>query len=273
MTATGYTGPDVAIGDVSGLQAELDSKLESPIAISDVTNLQTTLNTKLSSPIAISDTTGLQAALDGKLDDPAAIADVTGLQAALDAKYAKTGGAISGNVDITGTLDVTGGMTITGDLARTGDETVTGDSTVNGNFTVQDAATPTKAYRFRTNGANLDLECGGKELFISDWDNADFTGTQRNYLRLENGASIAHATSRWIFGDSLFAGDGALDVDPSTGVVKAGLKNGLGNIQFCGMKATAGAPGTGTWATGDLIIDSAGAWHLCTAGGTPGTWT
>lgn len=50
-------------------------------------------------------------------------------------------------------------------------------------------------------------------------------------------------------------------------------KNGLAAIQICGRKATPGAPSSGTWSAGDAVLDSANAWHYCTAGGTPGTWT
>jgi hypothetical protein len=48
---------------------------------------------------------------------------------------------------------------------------------------------------------------------------------------------------------------------------------GLSGCRFVGRKTSTGAPTSGTWAVGDLAIDSAGAWHLCTAAGTPGTWT
>lgn len=56
------------------------------------------------------------------------------------------------------------------------------------------------------------------------------------------------------------------------GVTAAGSKNGLAGIRLAGFKASAGAPTSGTWAVGDTVLDSAGAWWLCTAGGTPGTW-
>lgn len=52
-----------------------------------------------------------------------------------------------------------------------------------------------------------------------------------------------------------------------------GGKNGLSQVRIAGWKGTSGAPAAGTWAAGDLVIDSLGAWHLCTAAGTPGTWT
>jgi hypothetical protein len=57
------------------------------------------------------------------------------------------------------------------------------------------------------------------------------------------------------------------------GVAAAGSKNGLTGVRLAGFKATSGAPTTDTWVAGDVVLDSAGAWHLCTAGGTPGTWT
>ncbi len=76
----------IAISKITGLQVELDSKLESPIAISDTTGLQLALDSKLESPIAISDVTNLQTELDSKLESPIAISDTTGLQLALDTK-------------------------------------------------------------------------------------------------------------------------------------------------------------------------------------------
>lgn len=41
----------------------------------------------------------------------------------------------------------------------------------------------------------------------------------------------------------------------------------------CTAKASTGAPSAGTWAVGDLVCDSAGTYYVCTAAGTPGTWT
>ena len=68
-----------------------------------------------------------------------------------------------------------------------------------GNIQIRDAATPTKAYRLRTSGTALDFEAGGADLYISNWSGGDFTGTQRNYLRLESGANIAHVVGSWQF--------------------------------------------------------------------------
>jgi hypothetical protein len=155
---------------------------------------------------------------------------------------------------IVGALQTDGGGTITGDLA------------------VEDAAGE-KNYGLRSSGGSLDFDAAGADLFVSTWSGAGNTGDQRTYMRLESGAALAHAVGRWLFAASPFAGGGVADLDAATGVAGVGGKNGLGNIRFCGYKATGGAPGTGTWAAGDLIVDSAGVWHLCTGAGTPGTWT
>lgn len=47
-----------------------------------------------------------------------------------------------------------------------------------GNYVLSDADSATKAYRFRTNGAALDLDFAGNTLYFSHFPNADFTGSQ-----------------------------------------------------------------------------------------------
>jgi hypothetical protein len=166
-------------------------------------------------------------------------AQITGLTAALTALLPLTGGTL------------TGGLTIDG-----------------ANLTVT-RADDTGAYRFRVTGGGLDLEIGGLDVTVSSWTGADFTGTQRNVMRWEGAGP--HLIGRTQFGTTPF--DNVHDIDAGTGVAALGKKNGLGNIRLAGYKATVGAPTTGTWTTGDVVLDSAGAWHLCTTGGTPGTWT
>lgn len=144
--------------------------------------------------------------------------------------------------------------------------------TVTGNVTVQDGG-GSKSYSLRTSGSNLDFDAAGSNLFLSAWSGAGNTGTQYTYLRLESGTQLGHAIGRWLFAVNPFAGSGVADLDAASGVAGIGGKNGLANVQFCGYKASSGAPTTDTWATGDAVLDSAGIWHLCTAGGTPGTWT
>jgi len=50
------------------------------------------------------------------------------------------------------------------------------------------------------------------------------------------------------------------------------VSGSLSAMRLFGRRTSAGAPTTGTWVAGDLVPDSAGAWWLCTTGGTPGTW-
>jgi hypothetical protein len=147
--------------------------------------------------------------------------------------------------------------------------TFTGDVTVNGaNLTVK-RADGTGAYRLRVTGGGLDFEIGGLDVFLSSWSNANFTGTQSNVLRLEPAGP--HLIGRTQFGTTPF--DDVHDIDATTGVASLGAKNTLANIRLCGRRSAAGAPVTGTWSAGDAVQDSTGVWWLCTAGGSPGTWT
>lgn len=146
---------------------------------------------------------------------------------------------------------------------------LTGDLTLDGaNLTAQ-REDGTGAFRFRVTGGGLDLEIAGLNVFVSAWQNADFTGTQSNVMRWE--PSGPHLIGRTQFGTGPF--DTVHDIDSGTGVAALGAKNGLTNIRLAGLKDTPGAPADEEWATGDLVLDSAGVWHLCAAGGTPGTWT
>jgi hypothetical protein len=91
-----------------------------------------------------------------------------------------------------------------------------------GNFEVVDTApTSTKSYRFRTNGSNLDIEGSGKDIFLSVWSGANYTGTQYNYFRLEAGVNIGHAIGLWLFDSGPFGGGNA-KIDGATGDVTIG---------------------------------------------------
>lgn len=125
------------------------------------------------------------------------------------------------------------------------------------------------AYRLRVTGGGLDFEIGGQDVTVSVWDGADFTGVQHTVMRWEPAGP--HLIGRTQYGTGPF--DTVHDIDAGTGVASLGAKNGLANLRLAGFKNTPGAPGGGGWTTGDLVLDSAGSWHLCTAGGTPGTWT
>lgn len=68
-----------------------------------------------------------------------------------------------------------------------------------GNVQVRDAATANKAYRLRTSGTDLDFESAGAKMYISNWTNADYTGTQRTYIILENASNMVQAMGAWHF--------------------------------------------------------------------------
>jgi hypothetical protein len=140
--------------------------------------------------------------------------------------------------------------------------------TITGNLTVA-RSDGQGGYRLRTTGGELDFEIAGKDVYISHWNEPGFTGEQKNLMRLGHGNP--HMIGRTTYGTGTH--DAVHALDASTGVAELGKKNGLGNVKICGFKDSAGAPTTGAWTTGDAVLDSAGAWHLCTASGTPGTWT
>ncbi|MCX4885848.1 hypothetical protein [Streptomyces sp. NBC_00847] len=167
---------------------------------------------------------------------------------------------------------VTGLATALSGLLPTSGGTVTGDVTLHGaNLTVErnDPEGNPGAFRFRVTGSGLDLEIAGLDVFISKWANADFTGAQTNVMRWE--AAGPHLIGNTQFGTGPF--DSVHSIDAGTGVAALGAKNGLANTRISGRRTAAGAPTAGTWTSGDTVQDSAGAWWLCTAGGTPGTWT
>jgi len=138
----------------------------------------------------------------------------------------------------------------------------------NGDLTVSDTA---KGYRFRRGGSALDLEATGADLLISNWSGASFNGSQRAYLRLSADAQNIQVAGPVESVAALY-GAAVHKLDPATGVAALGQRNSLANIRLTGRRTTAGPPTTGTWDASDTVQDSAGAWWLCTADGTPGTW-
>lgn len=130
-----------------------------------------------------------------------------------------------------------------------------------------------KGFRLRPTGSALDFEGAGADLLMSMWSGTTVgAGDQRSYDRYSADAlNVQHAGQRE-YVDALY-GATRHAIESGTGVARFGSKNGLTNIRFCGFKNSTGAPTTDAWLAGDLIIDSAGTWHLCTVSGTPGTWT
>jgi hypothetical protein len=116
----------------------------------------------------------------------------------------------------------------------------------------------------------VDVEKSSGDIIESSWSGAQpGAGAQTNLRRWRGDGNTF--VGRTEFGSGAFASE--MIIDPANGYAKIGGKNGMAPINVVGRKATAGAPTTGTWALGDTVLDSANAWHYCTAGGTPGTWT
>jgi hypothetical protein len=123
--------------------------------------------------------------------------------------------------------------------------------------------------RFRSTGGAVDIDKLNGDIIIGSWSEPGYTGTQTGLQRWRaNGTTFAGYTE---FGGNVYGGQQA--IDGADGVAKLGAKNGLTNVKIAGLKATPGAPTTGDWAAGEIVLDSAGAWHLCTVAGAPGTWT
>ncbi len=156
-------------------------------------------------------------------------------------------------------------------LLKTGTQTYTGD------LTVSDVG-GTKKYRLKSSGGDLDLDGAGKSLFVSVYVNPDFTGGQRVYLRLEDGAQLAHMVGRWILAPTAFSGVYTFDGDSATGLAKLGaVNNGVANWSMIPFGAKFN--GTGPPSTGTIAANQVGAIALCndglyeaTAAGSPGTW-
>ncbi|MGW7786047.1 hypothetical protein [Streptomyces tricolor] len=127
--------------------------------------------------------------------DPVTLAQsqVTGLTAALAAKVAGPGTSTDNAV---ARFDGTTGLIIQNSTVVIGDDgsvTITGNITDAGDLLIRNShAAPTKAYRFRSSGGNLDTEAGGSDWYWSTFPNADFSGTQNTYMRWEAGAAIMH---------------------------------------------------------------------------------
>jgi hypothetical protein len=116
-----------------------------------------------------------------------------------------------------------------------GSETITGTKTFQnaqtvfaGNTLIQDlVSSPTKAYRMRTSGSNLDFDIAASTMYLSGYANADFTGTQ-NFFAGFNPSGAVDAFGPWYWHTAPFAAT-KLTIDPSsTSVLTLGADIALG---------------------------------------------
>jgi peptidoglycan/xylan/chitin deacetylase (PgdA/CDA1 family) len=108
-------------------------------------------------------------------------------------------------------------------------------------------------------------------LFGTDYgengSNNWFVQDSNNGLRL-----FVDSTGRLVVGDST-AGPAAANSLDVVGSLKTRGTNSMSPLNICGRSSAYGAPTSGTWQTGDAILDVSGQWYYCTSAGTPGTWT
>ena len=103
---------------------------------------------------------------------------------------------------------------------------------VAGNYKVIDSGA-TKAYRFRTSGASLDLDGGGADLYISMYDDAGFTTDQKVFMKFNATDPYVDIGGNWIFKDSIF-GANLFDIRPDQAGVDSGINvnEDSGDVDF-----------------------------------------
>lgn len=184
----GPQGPPGADGDNADAEAYTDAAIADEVTRADAAyETPAGATAKIAAHAAASDPHGDRAYADGKMSGAGTVTDNA------VARYDGATGKLLQNS--TAILGDDGSLTITGDLTDAG------------NFVVRDSNTAaTKGYRFRTSGGSLDTESGGADWLWSTYPNADFTGTQNTYFRMEAGAAILHVSAETQFNASPFGG-------------------------------------------------------------------
>lgn len=207
MTAQGYTGPNVSMGDVEGLDAEL-TDVRADFAAGDASVLYTA-------------------------------------SLAYDASQAAT--ATANNA-----LPKAGG--------------VVEDSTLEVR-----KSDGTSGVRLRATGGAVDIDKRNGDIVVSSFAGPGYAGTQTGLQRWRaTGSTFAGLTE---FDASVYGGAQYVDGANGKALFNQATGTGMDTLRIRGRKPSTGAPTTGTWVTGDAIMDSAKVWWYCTAGGTPGTWS
>ncbi|MEV6181347.1 hypothetical protein [Streptomyces sp. NPDC052015] len=194
MTATGYTSTSGDARKVSKAGDTMTGELTLPDSSPDAALNAASkgyVDTGLATKAAVSHASTHASAGS----DPVTLAQsqITGLVAALAAKLTGPGTSTDNALP---RFDGTTGLVLQNSTVVVGDDgsvTITGNLTDAGDLLIRNSHTePTKAYRFRSSGGSLDTEFGGADWYWSNFPNADFSGTQRNYMRWENGAATIH---------------------------------------------------------------------------------
>lgn len=133
---------------------------------------------------------------------------------------------------------------------------------VQGDLNVQDAATPTKQYRFRTNGSALDLDGAGANLFLSVYSGPDFSGTQRTYGTFGHDGNYATMFKYWEWKDTNF--NTKFYIDPDNNTINF---NNMNVLNMTGDWANVPASATSAGTAGQRAYDNSYI-YICTATNT-----
>jgi len=136
-----------------------------------------------------------------------------------------------------------------------------------GNLTIKDASTATKAYRFRTSGGALDLETAGQALYLSTWQNADFTGGQYNQIILKNdGSDITFDRNVYI--------NGSINLNHASDTTISRVSAGVVSIEGNNiLTANTGLPLSGGTMTGSITLGENTSIALDPAGSADGKYS
>lgn len=126
-----------------------------------------------------------------------------------------------------------------------------------------------------SSGAQLELKGNASAvdwLFGTDFgengNNNFFIQDSNNGLR-----QFIDGSGRTVFGDSSATTTTAGSIEAVGSIKVRGTNYSLSALNFTGLLTTTGSPTTGTYAVGDVVMDSAGSFYRCTSAGTPGSWT
>jgi hypothetical protein len=133
----------------------------------------------------------------------------------------------------------------------------------NGNFEPRSA--PSTATRRGWVSYELGESVGGPstDVFGAFSTNPIITANRENLFGVYG---TGHSTQPgWSVGTRVVLGQLGVGFGGTFGTLSQGI--------WRGRLASRGAPTSGTYSTGDVIVDTLGAPFICTAGGTPGTWS
>jgi hypothetical protein len=220
--------------------------------------------------------------------DPVAVDTATDLIIRFQGRLSTAGAPVAGTyaagdliVDVNGvwylcTAGGTPGTWTTGTVNLVGTQTAAGNKTWSGYQTVAAAASGVTPQLMIDPTTPAD----GTILLYFDTDRqwlfkqANTGSSARLELKSTTSAKEFRVTSsndQQAFG-VLVDDTNGLQATTINGVAIVGGQSSLSQVRFPGRRGSAGAPSTGTHVAGEIVPDSAGAWWLCTSGGTPGTW-